>query len=456
VNPSRIWLFLSLGILLTLSCAPERTERVEEVSGPPNIIFILTDDLRYDDLEHMPYLRQQLIQQGTTFNNAFVTDPLCCPSRATILRGQYAHNHEVLSNFGPEYPGLGGATEFRSLERENSTIATWLHGGGYKTVLIGKYMNDFKRPVPPGWDEWYDAVPDSPHDTDNYAQQVAKFIKGMKGESQPFFMWLGTNAPHDPAIPAPRHADAFPKIMAPRPPSFDEDVSDKPAWIRKYSWAETQEDEADIIDELYRKRLQSMLDVDELLKRTFNSLSHSGKLSNTYVVFTSDHGYHLGEHHRWGHKWTAYEEVIRIPLIVRGPGVPEGVERSHMVLNNDFAQTFAQLGQVPAPSFVEGRSMVPLLRSDPPSSSDWRSAFLVEAAEEPRNGRPAFESVRTSNHLWVEYASGERELYNLKTDPYELQSLHETAPDNLKQDLSSRLDALRDCATEGCHAAEGF
>jgi N-acetylglucosamine-6-sulfatase len=423
-----------------------------QTQARPNIILILTDDLdaHPKSISHMPNLRRYLINQGTTFENAFVTTSLCCPSRATILRGQYSHNHRILTNAPPR----GGAQRFRHLRRERSTVATWLHSGGYRTVEIGKYLNGYEPPKPPGWDEWHSSWANSDaYPTDWIANQAAHFIRGTKGKRQPFFMWLGTHDPHEPAIPPPRYADRFPNVKAPRPPSFNEkDVSDKPPWIRHQpSLTSTEVRE---VDRLYRNRLRSMLAVDDLIGRIAGSLRYSHKLSNTYIVFTSDNGLPLGTHRRTTWKWSSYEEDMRVPLIVRGPDVPEGARQTHMVLNNDFAPTFAKLGRVSAPSFVDGRSFVPLLHPGPPSSSDWRSGFLTESAH--TSPHRAYKAIRTTNHLWVKYADGQRELYDLTEDPYELESQHETAPDSLKQYLSSRLDRLRDCTREGCRNAEGF
>jgi N-acetylglucosamine-6-sulfatase len=443
---------LALGLLLTSSSTPLEAQETRK----PNIIFILTNDLdaKSIPLSRMPNIRRYLINQGTTFENAFVTNALCCPSRATILRGQYSHNHGVLTNASP----LGGFKKFKSLGREKSTVATWLHDGGYRTALIGKYLNGYHGPyVPPGWDEWYSigAVPDDTYHTDWFARKAAGLIRRTEGERDPFFIYLATKAPHVPAEPAPRHADAFPGVKAPRPPSFNEEnVSDKPRWVRELDLLGPTT--IDYIDKLYRKRMQSMLAVDEMVKRLIQSLKDSGKLSNTYIVFTSDHGWSQGEHRRRAGKASSYEEDIRVPLVVRGPGVPEGKTREHMVLNNDLAPTFAQLGRVQAPNFVDGRSLVPLLRRDPPPPSNWRSRFLVEGYERGSTNRPPYKAARTQDYLWVEYANGERELYNLREDPYELQSRHKTAPDNLRRSLSTRLDGLRDCARQSCRNAEGF
>ena len=413
----------------------------------PNIVFILTDDLDAhlleEHLEDYPNL-EKLAAQGTTFENTFVTNPLCCPSRATILRGQYSHNHGVLTNSPPR----GGFKRFKSLGREKSTIATWLASERYRTVLLGKYLNG-KPPeyVPPGWQKVLGHG--GAYHTDGLADRANEFIRRSK-RKRPFFMYLATRWPHWPATPAPRHADAFPGARVPRPPSFnEEDVSDKPAWVRER--ASLTPAEIEELDEFYRKRLQSMLAIDEMVGRVVDSLADSDKLENTYLVFSSDNGLLLGEHRSKSEKSAAYEESMRVPLIVRGPGVPEGQTLEHLVLNNDFAPTFAELGGVSPPSFVDGRSLVPLFSADPPSSTNWRSAFLVEKPKyenfAPGSGDlTPYKAIRTKDRLWVEYLNGERELYDLREDPYELTNLHQTAPNNLKEDLSFRLDKLRDCA----------
>ncbi len=374
-----------------------------ETEGRPNVILILTDDLDAASISHMPNLESLLAEKGTTFENAFVTDPLCCPSRATILRGQYAHNHDILSNEPPH----GGFEKFRSLGRQNSTMATWVDGVGYRTIFVGKYMNGYEGTyVPPGWDEWYAVSgnylstdlnengtinhydPAQDYLTDVLADRAVDYVGRPGGGApsffkphRPFFMWLGTTAPHAPADPAPRHADDLAGVSMPRPPSFDEsDVSDKPAWISDNPSLSAEQ--AARAEGLYRNRLRSMLAVDEMIGRLVRALREGGELDNTYLVFTSDNGFHLGQHRLAAGKWTAYEEDIRVPLIVRGPGVPEGRTLEHLVLNNDLAPTFADLAGAESPSFVDGRSLVPLLSGPPPPQEDWRRAFLVEAMDE--------------------------------------------------------------------------
>jgi len=493
---------------------------VGEDPEPPNIIVIPTDDLAAGDLtpdtlEHMPNLREELIEKGTTFDNAFVTNSVCCPSRATILRGQYAHNHQVLHN----QPPLGGAKRFRVSGGEGSTAATWVDEEGYQTAFFGKYLNGYGGAhIPPGWDEWYSLSgnflsndlnengrivryeSDRYHLDDVLAEKAANYIARTAGADPPFYtadspflMWIGTKAPHQPATPAPRHDHTYPDLTLPHPPNFDEeDVSDKPDWIRDNP--RLGPEQKAYMQELHRKRLQSMLAVDDMVGDLIKSLRESGELENTYVFFTSDNGFHLGQHRLGAGKWTPYEEDIRVPLIVRGPGVPEGRTLGHMVLNNDLAPTFADLAGAEAPAFVDGRSLVPLLDDDPMPVEDWRRRFLVEAVAErgsvprppfinesevtplitgdplPQNwrrtstasarsseewGRPWFKALRTEDHLYVEYKTGERELYDLGKDPYQLNNEYGSAPPELKLRLQKELDALRKCSAEDCRSAEG-
>jgi N-acetylglucosamine-6-sulfatase len=452
----RRWVKLSLVVALVAGgfALPSAGAEVlqPQASSRPNIILILTDDLDVNSIDRMPQLERYLIDEGLTFENAFVTDPLCCPSRATILRGQYAHNHGVLTNSPP----LGGFRRFESRGNERSTIATWLNDDGYRTVLIGKYLNGMPQGYkPPGWDESYTGGFQAEHQyhTDWFSDQADAFIRRADRGRAPFFMYLATKAPHKPATPARRHRNEFRGLEAPRPPSFnEEDVSDKPAYIRRK--AQFSARKIDQIDDLYRRRLRSMLAVDEMIGRLVRRLDSTGQLNNTYIFFTSDNGFSLGEHRRSWAKGVAYEEAIRVPLIVRGPGVPAGGVRDHIVLNNDFAPTFAQLGTASAPAFVDGRSLNPLLDRDPPEPANWRSAFLVEGHAGGQSNYPTYSAVRTSDHLWVEYTTGERELYDLQNDPYQLESMHENADPALREDLKGRLAALERCSQQACRNAE--
>jgi len=520
-----LYTLLGLAVAGVLSgCFPsaegKQPEKQEQEPKPPNVVLILTDDLTVSDLNpdtlrHMPNIQSLLIDKGTTFENMFVTNSLCCPSRATILRGQYTHNHQILSN----EPPLGGFQKFRFLGHENSTMATWVKEQGYRTALFGKYLNGYDDTyIPPGWDEWYgvtgnylshtfnenghivDYDPESYYETDVMRDKATDYITRTAGADPPFFtadrpflMWIGTKAPHQPATPAPRDVKSYPNVPLPHPPSFDEkDVSDKPGWLSDNPPLSLEQKV--YMKELHRKRLQSMLAVDDMVGDLIAALRDSGELENTYIVFTSDNGFHLGQHRLGAGKWTPYEEDIRVPLIVRGPGVPEGRTLQHMVLNNDIAPTVADLAGAKTPSFVDGRSLKPLLTDDPPPLRDWRKRFIIESVAErsgvpqppfinestvvplltgdplPNNwrrtsaasanlseewGRPWLKGLRTQNYLYVEYKTGEHELYDLRKDPHELQNTYASAKPQLKQRLKARLDPLRHCKAEECRAAEG-
>jgi arylsulfatase A-like enzyme len=501
------------GCLPTAQGQPPPEPQQEEPERP-NVILIMTDDAAVGDLKYMPNLREEMVEGGTTFENAFVTNSLCCPSRATTLRGQYVHNHQVLSNEPPR----GGFEKFRFLGHEDSTMATWLQEEGYRTSFFGKYMNGYAEThVPPGWDEWYgisgnflsstlnenghmvDYDPDQYHTDDVLADKASDYVERTAGADPPFFatdrpflMWLGTKAPHQPATPAPRHEDTLENLELPKPPSFNEkDVRDKPRWVQDNP--PLSPDQIAYMDELHRKRLQSMMAVDDLVGDLFDSLRESGELEDTYVFFTSDNGFHLGQHRLGAGKWTAYEEDIRVPLIVSGPGVPEGETLPHMVLNNDLAPTFADLAGADPPKFVDGRSLAPLLDETPTPEEDWRQRFLVEAVAErdsvprppfvnesqvrplltgdplPRDwrltsagradsseewGRPWLKALRTEKHLFVEYKTGEHELYDLQKDPHQLDNLHDRADEGLLKRLNAQLDSLRQCEAEACRTAE--
>jgi N-acetylglucosamine-6-sulfatase len=463
---------LGLGLVLP----PAEIERGSTgATGRPNIIFIVTDDLDAASASKVPSLKEYIADKGLTFENAFVTSALCCPSRATILTGQYPHNHLVRSNVPP----VGGYKTFRELGRERSTLATWLDEAGYETALFGKYLNGYgkigRNHVPAGWDEWYGAVETTQlnqngrlvtYEADTYLDDALSglaqdFVRRQERKDAPFFIYLSTHAPHAPAKPSLRHEDLYEDLRAPRTPSFDEaDVSDKPRWVRNLSLDSAEERR---IDELYSKRLKTMAAVGEMIGGLLRTLEQTGKLDNTYLVLTSDNGYHMGQHRLGLGKQSAYEEDIRVPLMIRGPGLPAGVSRDEMVLNNDFAPTFADLAGLPPPASVDGRSFASLLdRTQGNDPASWRTAFEIRNWDNKKDEMsyravtpvPPYRAIRTQRYLYVEYEAGVRELYDLRKDPYELHSLHDSADPDLISKLDARLDALRDCAGKGCRAAE--
>jgi arylsulfatase A-like enzyme len=460
----------ALGALL-LTGDEQRTEA--QTTSRPNIVFVMTDDLDERSMEDLGGLSQLMgSTNGATFQNAYVTDPLCCPSRATILRGQYPHNHTILGNLPREE---GGEQKFRDLGLDQSTVATWLKGAGYRTSYIGKYMNgygDGELYIPPGWDEWFvlnrrpplpnvndngQSITITGHSTDVFAEEASDFIRRSSENPEPFFAVIGTQAPHNPPAVADRYQGAFADTPLPQPLNFDEeDILDKPQWLQQYP--RLSQEQMDALEQLYRERLRSMLSVEDLLEQIIGTLDQTGELDNTYLFFTSDNGYHFGNHRLYpAAKQTPYEEDIGVPLMVRGPGVPTGAVRQELVLNNDFAPTIAELAGASTPAFVDGRSFAPLLTGSTPYFT--RSAFLAEGwwLTEPLTPplAPTYKGVHTQKYMLVEYVdTGEYELYDLGADPYQLDSISQADNPQLYSTLQPRLDALRACSGAVCRANE--
>jgi N-acetylglucosamine-6-sulfatase len=441
----------------------------ERSDDRPNIVFVMTDDMDEKMLSRMPVVRSRVVGEGVTFDNAFVTQSLCCPSRATALRGQYSHNHHITTNDVPD----GGALRFRRRGLDESTFATWLEDSGYRTGLVGKYLNNAgEEYVPPGWDEWVGMVgmdsdhvinqngklhryPRSTLMTDVYTEKSLNFLRRATDEASdpPFMLWAGTFAPHLPADYDASEADLYTDTPLPRPPSFNEaDVSDKPKWVRKTS--PLGQGRIARLQEQHRDRLRSLRDVDEMVGDILRLLENRDELENTYVVFTTDNGLQTGQH-RLTKKSTPYEEAAGVPLVVRGPGVPAGVVRDQLVINNDFAPTFADWADTGVPGFVDGRSLAPLLQQDSPPDSDWRTAILNEQDQRQRFHIPDYEAIRTETHTYVRWKTGERELYDLNRDPYELESIDDEADPIMVARLKTRLQLLSVCRGSACRAAEG-
>ncbi|MGL5833147.1 MAG: sulfatase family protein [Waterburya sp.] len=447
--------------------------------NPPNIVFVLTDDLDLAAVDYMPHVKSLLIDGGTSFSNYFVNISLCCPSRATILRGQYAHNTGVYTNQKAD----GSFIYLYRHGLEKSTIATWLQKKGYWNGYIGKYFNGYPRKapknyVPPGWDQWASPINDSgyvgyhytlnengnlveygdrPEDynADVYTKKAQQFINQAAQDKKPFFLHLSYFAPHQPAIPAPRHSELFLDAIAPRTPAFNEpDIGDKPTYIRQLPLLD--QEEITKIDRLYQKRLRSLQAVDEGLVTLINTLKANGQLDNTYIIFTSDNGYHLGQHRLPPQKETAYEEDIHLPLYVRGPNVPAGKTVDQIVSNVDLAPTFAELAGVKPPNFIDGRSLVSLFRRPVSIPQSWRQVLLLQHRLNPQAKPlvPNYRGLRTAHCTYVKYKNGEEELYDLRKDPYQLENLAKVISPAIIKEYTQRLFHLSDCRGETCRTRE--
>jgi N-acetylglucosamine-6-sulfatase len=432
----------------------------------PNIVFILVDDAASATLREMPRTRTLIVDRGATLAQFVYNQALCCPSRATMLRGQYSQNTGVTSNEGPD----GGYGAFYRKGNEASTLGTWFDDAGYTTGYVGKYLNGYPGTadvptthVPPGWDHWFatsgsmdgfdytvndDGVRRSygtaPTDyvTDVLARESKKIIERATG---PLLLIVAPNAPHTPWIPAPRHAGMFTDERYPRKPSFNEaDVSDKPAPIaarRRLTASDISE-----VDAAYGRRLASMQAVDEMIQVIADALQARKMLANTYLVFTSDNGYLQGEHRVAKGKDLPYEEAIRVPLYIRGPGIPAGSTVGMQVGNVDVPITLADAAGITPPGFVDGRSFLPLVQG---SSIPWRQTYLLGAG-----GSDGFAGIRTDRYTYVEYFSGEGEFYDRGVDPYQLVNNYPSMNAALKSALHDRLLVLKKCSGSTCRSIE--
>jgi arylsulfatase A-like enzyme len=438
----------------------------------PNIIFIFTDDQPYHTTQYMPTVRDVLMKFGINFEKGFSTTPLCCPSRASILTGEYVHNHQVYTNTWPE----GGAKKFN----DTSSYAVWLKDAGYRTAYLGKYLNDYDSLEPygyvaKGWEEWDVFLGKNLHtddDTGN-AQFYSDFSVSENGNvveyngakaifgadlitrkavdyisdkrDEPFMLTMAYYNPHSPYFWAERddpqfRANAALQAEPYRPPNFmEKDVSDKPQYLQDLNPISVEK-----IDISYKQILRSLLSVDDGVASVLNALDKTGLSEKTIIVYITDNGLTVGDHRFGLTKNCAYEACARIPFIVYAPSMFPARTDDHIVGNIDLAPTFAELAGVTPPDNVNGMSLVPLLKD---VNADWRDSILLEhwPTEDGVGSKiPEFYAVRNADWKYVEYCTGERELYDLKNDPYELENIADQPKyAETQKQLKLRLEELK-------------
>src|SRR5215212_932664 len=451
-------------VLATAVLAAGCGAKVHQTSQKPNIIFVLTDDQFPGTENEMPNLKSDVTNEGVKFTNMVSTFPLCCPGRATILRGQYSHNTHIYGNSLPS----GGWQKFKRLGEQRSTIATWLNQAGYQTGLFGKYMNNYRElSTPPGWDRWYawnginegwtsvnDQGTQKPLDWQKadslVADEALEFLSNRLKSDAPVFAFVNFGAMHYPYFYAQSDADKFTGENIPRTPAFNEDdVSDKPKHIRKRP--KLSSSEISELDTAYGNGLRSLMRVDRFIQEASELLRREGEMDETYFVFYTDNGVHLGQHRLMPGKLEPYEEDVNFPLIVRGPGIPHGVVKSELVGNHDIAPTLAGMGGANVPAFVDGRSFLPLTTG---TTTVWpRTAILSEREEnaEPPN---SWDMLRMRSKVFIRHENGKREYYDLAADPYELHNAFKPddpnktppAPESSSREYyEQRLNALYNC-----------
>jgi N-acetylglucosamine-6-sulfatase len=442
---------------------------------------VMTDDQTVEDMRVMSQTKALLGDKGTTFENSFVNFPLCCPSRATLFTGQYAHNHGVLSGRG-----------FKDLDSSN-TLPVWLRDAGYTTAHVGKYLNGYgdenqggRMLVPPGWSEWYATLPDAQavYDYDlnengnvvHYGtaaedfkgdvitDKALDFIGRNAAAESPFFLSVAYTAPHgvgaepnegqacqSSAKPAPRHIGAFDSEPLPSPSSFNEaDVSDKHQAVRDKSLI--GDSRISVMTRQHRCRLASLLHVDEGVAGMVAALRDAGVLDHTQIIFTSDNGFFLGEHRIDTGKVHAYEESSRVPLLMRGPGVPAGHAAQGFAVNADIAPTILEAANVTPGLPQDGKSLFDVIGAGDRA----RDVLIENHIANPDVGWTPYMAVRTRRYLYVEYSTGERELFDLQVDPHQLESRHaDPAYDEIRERLDLRLEELRACSGSSCRQPAG-
>ncbi len=462
---------------------------------PPNVVLLLTDDQPASNMGPLSRTRALIQDQGTTFNHAYISFPLCCPSRATILSGLYMHNHQVRGNGGT----YGGWKRFRDFA-ETDALPVRLATQGYYSTQIGKYLNGYSAAqgfyVPPGWDEWYarlggenktyydyslieqgpSGIPspvyygfkESDYSTDVFSSKALDFIERAPSIGQPFFLSVNFSAPHHPFTPAPRDIYKLAGGGLPVRLGFNErNISDKPRWLQREAHKRIGPGERAKIANEQRRRDETLLGVDNSVDQIMHALNQEGLLENTYVIFTSDNGLFRGEHRLTGGKYLPYEPSSHVPLIIRGPGIPAGRISNELVGNMDIAETFLDAAGIDDPG-LDGRSLLPYAEdpslrttrpillegdtgpgrgigpgNDPDLDSGAASAAVSKLKLAHRAGvknldqeklagksqiatgdrAPAYRAIRTERYLYVIYATGDSELYDMHSDPGQLHSL---------------------------------
>jgi N-acetylglucosamine-6-sulfatase len=402
---------------------------IQAQTSPPNVVLIVMDDMRADEMVYMPTLQSELIGKGRLFTNGFVSNSLCCPSRAAILSGRYSHTTKVWNNMS----STGGWTGFR--DDESATIATALNARGYHTGLVGKYFNGYKKVTfkPAGWDSWtafksstigyYNYTltngattrsfgsTASDYSTDVLSTAAESFVMSAP-PADPLFLYFAPYAPHSPFTPAPRHKGALSAATVTLPPNVGEvDMSDKPAFFRnlprRTSWSGK------------RKQMEMLLSVDEGIARILDALARSGRLENTIILFTADNGL-SGYSHNFEGKKNPYEESGNVPMVWRWDAAGWTGTEDRLAANVDIAPTI--MAATGGTLSTEGRSLLPLLAGEP---GPWIEELVLERLGDEADEPGSYCGVRTGSHKFIHWGTGEEELYDLVADPYEMRSLHD-------------------------------
>lgn len=526
-----------MAVGMVIAAAPADGAKAKKAK--PNIVLIQADDAVVSDVRYMPNVRRLLERGGTSFSNYFVSYSLCCTARTTLLTGQFSHNHRVLSNFRSNE---GGYYTFRDLPgklSQKNSLAPWLKRAGYRTALVGKYLNEYgalnRNEVPPGWNRWVGLLDNSTYDYFNYALNIdgkvrfygdpdyaraqldlatsvindpatsfpellakfqevfqpfdyfgwqrekdytmdvggafaANFVKNSAPRKKPFFLYYSPPGPHaedtnhiqglrpgapgpDPRPPA-RYRNTFDDVELPRPPSFNEaDMSDKE--INLSGLPLLTDDQIEDMTENYRGRLGAVRAVDDQIGKIVREVRRAGEMNNTYFIFNSDNGYLQGEHRLRGSKFLPYENSIRVPTLISGPGVKKGSTRTGNTVDVDLAPTILDMAGVRPGRVMDGVSLLPAAKGK--RRIPKRDVLLQAMRPLIKFYTPLtafdlpFYGVRTHRFKYLHWSFDAVELYDLKNDPDELVNLaSDTAWAGKVAELEAVAKRLSECRGSAC------
>jgi arylsulfatase A-like enzyme len=462
--------------------APTPTPAIERPVRKPNILMVTVDDLAVADMPYLPHVRRLMETGGVAFADGLAPSPMCVPARASLLTGQYAHNHGAKTVRGP----AGG---YRAFGDQDRTVATALQDEGYATLFTGKYLNGYgknktARDVPPGWSDWratpdpstyrffdqrlninHQIVREEGYTTDVMTRQAEEMIDGVPS-GKPWFAWVNYVAPHvggpvdaeaprkkyagtpqgrfKSTVPDPKDVGHYQDVPLPiSPNSFPDGDPDVPAYapanVRQFSDADKR-----ALDTVYQRRIEAARGLDRAVVKLFRLLERTDQLDRTLVIFTSDNGYAIGNHNLNG-KLYHYDESVRIPIYLRGPGLPAGVTVPTAVTNPDLAATILTAAGAEPPRPLDGVDILPWV--DAPAQV---RVVPIEAYQVAGTQR-IYWGVRVGAWTYVRYRKGGQELYDRSRDRYEVHNLagvKEYAP--VRKALSSLAKRYRGCAGDTC------
>jgi len=467
--------------------ADQRAER------RPNIVLISSDDQRLDEMRFLPQVRELLGEQGLTFDEAITPHPLCCPARAELMTGQLAQNNGVRTNFKPQ----GGYTKYDN----TSSIGTDLQAAGYRTAFLGKMLNGYnaKFGEDPGWDifnatsfgfsDYYDFVQLDEGEktvvegyyTDYVAEKSVEYVDRLAAEDKPFFMWVSHFAPHPSKIrncsgaecgktkplmspsyraqtketgrtPFQDEAEELARQILDSPGYRERDLSDKPGLLQRQQPTSAQK-----VRRTVQARAGALASLDDAVAALVEQLEEAGELDNTYLVFITDNGYQLGEH-GWFGKTLPYEENLRTPMLVRGPGVAPGTSTDQIVSIVDLVATFNDVAGHTSERELDGASMLPIWRGESDTPLHPGGLLVQGGAYKPETGKTGwlYRGVRTRRYTYAEWYDGTVELYDRSTDPHQVDSVAASARYTaVRQELQRRTRVLGECAGPACNRRFG-